>query len=181
MADPHVVSALDAFDRRTVRLYRVGFWVAAAGLGVGAGGLWAGVDVAVRISDVGLVGGVLLLAHNAHLYLRQMRWALVGLAALGAWLSSMVGAPPVVLAAGVGFAAAALSGFALKEWICFQIPGQRVLPVVLCAYVFLRLAPDPRPAALAASLATVLAVVLAVAKTAMPLHYDIGDKTRYEI
>ncbi len=72
-------------------------------------------------------------------------------------------------------------GLCFKEYFCFRVPGLRAQPILLAA-LWLALALNvPFAAQGLAALSALLFLVTAFAKWRMPLHYDIGDKTKYEI
>ncbi len=179
MADPHHVAALDAFDRGSVRTYRAGLTVAAVGLILSAAAELGLFDL-VTARWVVLVGAALSIA-NLHLYVKRIRAVIV----LSGWVgASLLLAPwplPLVKLAGMGFVFVSLSGFAVKEQFCFRIPFLRAVPLLLAtALVPMRFGPPPVAAGLL-GLAGLLYAILAVAKWRMPLHFDIGDKSRYEV
>lgn len=181
MADPHHVEPLDGFDRGTVMAYRAG--IAVCGLataGLAAAHATGAADVLAR---VGLVLGVALVGAHLHLYDRRIRWVIVGSAWLGAVLlfAGHVLGNGWVGDTGLGFAFVALSGVALKERFCFRLPLVVGVPLLLAsALVPLRLGLGPPAAALLGAGAGLL-LLLAVAKARMPLHFDIGDRSRYEV
>jgi uncharacterized integral membrane protein len=83
--------------------------------------------------------------------------------------------------AGLGFAFVVQSGVALKERFCFRLPFMNAVPWLLAlALVPLRLGLD-RPAAVLLGGGAALVGLLAVAKARMPLHFDIGDRRRYQV
>lgn len=184
MADPQHVEALDAFDRLTVAAYRFGLVLAALGVGGFAAAQLRGTeDAGWRWALYAAVG--LVVAH-LHLYHRGIRWFIGAAGWIGAVLA--LAAPVVggVLApwladAGLGFAFVVLSAAALKERYCFRVPIVVLVPPLLAgSLVPLRMAAGGAAGALLAGAAAVLAL-LALAKLAMPLRYDIGDKRRYQV
>lgn len=74
----------------------------------------------------------------------------------------------------LGAALATLSGLAFKEQFCFAIPGIRLLPLLLPLLWLL----EWTRVALASGL---LLGLLSLAKWRMPLHFDIGDRGRYQL
>ncbi len=91
---------------------------------------------------------------------------------------SASGAPGVLV---LGAALATLAGLAFKEQFCFAIPGIRAVPLLLPLLWLLELAGIGWAAALVALVCGALLCLLALAKWRMPLHFDIGDKGRYQI
>ena len=126
-----------------------------------------------------LVGGVLLAVLNMHLYDKRIRYALAALGISGAFLWGIGGF--WVGSVGIGLTLAAVSGYALKEQFCFRVPGLRLVPVMLAGSVLTRVLGIPIATAVLMSIAGVLLVVLCVAKLRMPLHFDVGDKSKYQI
>jgi uncharacterized integral membrane protein len=179
MAHPHHVEVLDSYDRWSVRLYRFGLIGIAGGLAALSWALLAGRD-STYASWLLLAGTALAVAH-LHLYAKRIKHVI----ALGAWVAVVLGALPLegatVQAATLGFASIALSGLALKEQFCFRIPFLRLQPVCLGAAVFGWLAGAPLVAGISLAAAALLQTLLAFAKLRMPLHYDIGDKSAYQV
>lgn len=91
---------------------------------------------------------------------------------------SASGAPDVLV---LGAALATLAGLAFKEQFCFAIPGIRAVPLLLPLLWLLELTGIGWAAALVALVCGALLTLLALAKWRMPLHFDIGDKGRYQI
>lgn len=196
MADPDHVPNLDRFDERTVRLYRGGLAVCALGLLMAAvlyltmGAVPGLVEYGLswlRVAWVVLVYGVGLSVLDMHLYDKKIRWSVAG----AGWLGTVLVLAAAVMAsstvswwvehAGVGFLFVAVSGFALKEQFCFRIPFLRAMPVLLALTLIPMLGRLWVFAGIGLLLAAGLQAVLAVAKLRMPLHYDIGDKSKYQI
>jgi uncharacterized integral membrane protein len=185
VADPHHVEALDGFDRATVSLYRLGLVTAALGTAGLAAALLAAPDLA-PLARVGILLGTALIVADLHLYVRNIRWAISASGWLAAVLLAAGGVAgptvgPWLADAGLGFAFVVFSAVALKERYCFRLPVVVAVPPTLAlSLVPLRLGLEIPAAALLAVGAATLAV-LALAKLRMPLHYDIGDKRKYEV
>ncbi len=179
MAHPHHVEVLDAYDRWSVRLYRLGLIGAACGSAATSWSLLVGRDPTVALWTL-LAGTAIAVAH-LHLYAKRIKHVI----AIGAWTALVLAALPVehavMDAAALGFASIALSGIALKEQFCFRVPFLRLQPVCLGTAVLTWTAGQPLVAGVALAAATVLQALLAYAKVRMPLHYDIGDKSAYQI
>lgn len=184
MADPQHVPEMDAFDERSVRMYRAGLLLAALGL-LALGLLaWFAPD---RI-DVGrdaVVLGAALAGSNLHLYDKRIRSLIVSAAWMGAVVMLLAPSVPgdagrVVGLLGLGLVFVGLSGFALKEQFCFRVPLMRGVPWLLAMSLVPLLA---RWWGLAGGLLVVAGaayLLLAVTKIRMPLHHDIGDKSKYQ-
>lgn len=186
MADPHHVPTLDGFDVFTVRLYRVGLVLGAAGLLCLSGSLLATEGRLDPFAWVLVFLGTATSIANMHLYDKRIRWV-IGVAG---WLGGvgMLLAPalpdglaPWIFHAGVGFVFVALSGFALKEQFCFKIKFLRLVPLVLATSLIPLLAGERVISGAMLACAGLMVGALAVAKLRMPLHYDIGDKSAYQI
>jgi uncharacterized integral membrane protein len=181
LADPHHVEPLDGFDRLTVGAYRAG--IVAAGLAV------AGLAVAqARGADDGpmriaLLLGLALVGAHLHLYDRVIRWQMVASGWLGAVLlyAGAVLSNGVIADAGLGFAFVTLSGVALKERYCFKLPLVNGVPLALgLSLLPLRLGLGTLSAVLL-GIGAALLLLLAAAKLRMPMHYDIGDRSKYQV
>ncbi|RMF19404.1 MAG: hypothetical protein D6758_02145, partial [Gammaproteobacteria bacterium] len=82
---------------------------------------------------------------------------------------------------GLGGALVTLGGLGYKEYHCFRVPGLQLQPLWVALF-WGGLPLDVTALSIAAgALAAVLFLVLAIAKWRMPLDYDIGDKSKYEI
>ena len=183
MADPHHVPDMDSFDRRTVALYRLGLLGQAtllciAGMMVSAPG--------VRMAWALYAGFVALAALNMHLYMKSFRWVISGAAWGGLVLQAAAPALPPTAAhwtwhAGLGCLFVASSAWALKEQFCFRVPGMRLVPLMLAGSLLAIFMGQPHPFGAPIAISGALFAVLAAAKMRMPLHYDIGDKSRYQV
>ena len=185
MADPTHQETLDGFDRLTVILYRTGLSTAAIGLAAGAitsvfAPQWLALSWFVTTASVALA------ASSIHLYDRVFRWIFSAMAWLGLVLQlGAMHVPPAltpwVWHAGLGFLFATLSAFALKERFCFRIPGLRWVPLLLASSLPALVLDGPEVAAIPIGLSSGLLGVLTIAKWRMPLHFDIGDRSKYQI
>ena len=197
MADPQHVAELDDFDTSTVRLYRASIAAAATALLLGsavytAGGLGGQPVVGVGENWVPLVWTLLVYATgacmtNLHLYARRIKWIVQALAWVGATLLVAAYAVPGETLGfwlekiGLGFVFATWSAVALKEQFCFKFPWMRLVPWFLAASLAPLCANMWLPAGLLLLASGSLLVLLASKKQSQPLHYDIGDKSKYEI
>lgn len=183
MADPDVRSELDALDHLTVLLYRSGLVVVAFSLLAQAvplvlrpeAAIWPGWAVQL---------GAAVCAANLHLYDRRFRWLLP----LAAWVGLAITSTPFELPAvatlarhvGLGFSLITVSAIALKENLCFRIPGAKLVPAALAIGAVAR--PwVPGVSAVMFTMGGVLLALLAAAKLRQPLDFDIGDRTKYQI
>lgn len=184
MADPHHVEPLDGFDRLTVRAYRVGIGLAALAVGGLAAAALAGTGDA--LPRWGVVLATAVIVPNLHLYDRAIRWFI----AVSGWTGVVVGAAGVALGGGggpwlvdaaLGFSFVVFSAVALKEQWCFRLPLMPLVPALLATSLVPLRAGSPGAAAPLWLGAAALLVLLAVAKARMPLHFDIGDRSRYQV
>lgn len=178
MANPEIESELDGIDRITVILYRLGLSLAALLLLCRGVSLLIGQDfLSHRLWLTALVVGSGLCGFCLHIYDKRVRFLLQGLAWGGLMLAA-TGAPDALV---LGAALATLCGLAFKEQFCFAIPGIRLVPVLLPLYWLLALLQATWASALVALVSGGLLCLLSLAKWRMPLHFDIGDRSRYQL
>jgi len=196
LADPHHIAELDGFDRLTVSLYRTGLAGAAIAMMLGAAlYCYAAVDpepqgwnyerLARYVWAVLSLCTTLSIA-NMHLYDKRVRWliGIAGVTGVGVQLLACSlpdgAAQHLIYHAGLGLVCVSLSGFAIKEQFCFKIPGLKLVPVFLILALVGLVLPVPLLAGAMLLVSGGLFLVLSVAKVRMPLHFDIGDKSRYQ-
>lgn len=194
MANPEHTPTMDRFDNMTVVLYRIGITICALTLLIG--GLGRLVSIPALLinepwppwmlkTDPLLIVGIALAVSNVHLYAKTFRWVFSITAWLGAVL--LITAPGTgssartMACAGLGCLFVTLSAFALKERFCFRIPGLRMVPFLLAIATFANLANATDAAGITMGLSGLILSLLAVQKWRMPLHFDVGDKSAYEI
>lgn len=187
MADPHHVPELDAHDRLTVALYRGGLAVAAVGLCALALTHGADLDRWVPVAELLVLLGTAAAIANMHLYAKTIRWVIGAAGWTGAVLLVTATALPSPTAAhwvhhgGLGFVFVALSAFALKEQFCFRIPLLRAVPLFLAVSLLPMLGDRGLATAILLAPAALTYLALAWAKVRMPLHFDVGDKSKYQV
>lgn len=178
MANPEIESPLDGVDKLTVLLYRIGLSGAALLLLGRGASLLSGIEVIAPARWLSLLALTsALCSFSIHLYDKRIRLMLQGFG-WGALAFAALGAPDALV---LGAALATLSGLAFKEQFCFAIPGIRLVPVLLPLLWGLEWGRLEWAAALVALVSGALLTLLALAKWLMPLHFDIGDKGRYQI
>ncbi|MGL5032022.1 MAG: DUF2301 domain-containing membrane protein [Aeromonas sp.] len=185
MANPEIESPLDGVDKLTVSLYRLGLSAAALLLLYRGAALFSGVELLTpHIWLMSLAVASAVCSFSVHIYDKRIRLILQGLG-WGALALAAIGAPNMWV---LGAALATLSGLAFKEQFCFAIPGIRLVPVLLPLLWLLEWLSEwfvaDWIAAFIACVAFVcggLLTLLVLAKWRMPLHFDIGDKGRYQI
>ena len=181
MANPEHIPQMDGLDRLTVVLYRSGLSLGALGVALLALAPVLPVQTAALYPLV--LFGAQLAALCMHLYDKRVRWFISASAHLGAWLvlTGLFAGLPLVRDAGLGFGFVTLSGFALKEQFCFRVPLLRAVPLFLALGLIPLVLDIPWAASALFGLATLPLTVLCAAKWRMPLHFDIGDKSAYQI
>jgi uncharacterized integral membrane protein len=186
MADPNHVAQLDRLDIWSVCFYRVGLSAIALGLAWAAWLEISPAQIGVGFGWLFVAGGAALAAANVHLYAKLIRWLLQ--MATGAGLLMLLIAVMVplsheggVFSGGLALLFVSVCGFALKEQYCFHLYGMWLLPLLLGAALMPMSGDQAWIGALALACAAVIYAYLAVAKWRMPLHFDIGDKSKYQI
>jgi uncharacterized integral membrane protein len=178
MANPEVESELDPIDRCSVCLYRLGLSLAALLLLCRGGSLLIGQDFLPRpLWLTALVVASGLCGFCLHIYDKRVRFLLQGLGWGGLMLAACGAPDALVLGAGL----ATLSGLAFKEQFCFAIPGIKAVPLLLPLLWLLEWIRLDWAAALVALTCGLLLCLLSLAKWRMPLHFDIGDRGRYQL
>lgn len=186
LADPHHIEPLDGFDIATVRAYRAGLSLAALAVG--------GLSIALVIEGGGwlpwarfsVLFASALIALNLHIYDRLIRYIISASAwtsALLALLAALPAAPAreIIADAALGFSFVVFSAVALKERYCFRLPIVVAIPVLLAFSLVPLRAGLQIPAAAMLLMGALALGLLTFAKLRMPLHYDIGDKRRYQV
>lgn len=168
MADPHIHPHMDALDYLTVILYRLGLVLAVPAIALLP---WHADVPAIELT---LAAGAMCAA-CLHIYIKSFRLLLQG-ASWVALLCFVFGFPMVAL----GGALVTLGGLAFKEQFCFKVTGLQFQPLLVAALWFALYFQIAYVAEGLAALSALLFLLLSVAKWRMPLHYDIGDKTKYQ-
>ena len=168
MADPHIKPEMDWLDYTTVLVYRLGFTLAIPSILLLP---WHTPYPAQALSFVAAA----MCASSLHIYMKNFRLFLQG-ATWGGLICFVLGFPFI----GLGGAFITLGGLCFKEYFCFKVPGLRAQPLILAALWYALALQLTLPAQILAALSALLFAVTAVAKWRMPLHFDIGDKSKYE-
>ena len=183
MADTSHTPIMKTFDSVTVILYRSGIVIIALLLTSYILEYLLGKHLVGNLYIPLLVTGTALSSANIHLYDHRFRYLIplmswIGLVLLSytAYLSLATGFIETV---SLGFLYAGIGMFALKEDFCFKIPGLKTVPLFLAASVFLRFLGFEALETYALLPAALLMLVLSIAKWRMPLHFDVGDKSKY--
>ncbi len=169
MADPHIQSPMDMLDKLSVLAYRFGL-TASAPLVVLLP--WCGYSQVLPWLFI----ATSLCSAFLHIYLKHFRLLLQ----CSCWCGLIL----LVLgqeALALGAAFVTLGGLSFKEGFCFSIPGLKGQPLLLAILWGLLMLQFTLAAQVVASLCGLLLFVTAIAKWRMPLHFDIGDKSKYQI
>lgn len=167
MADPHIQSPMDSWDYISVIIYRLGFSLGA---------------LAVVLLPYYPQAQLLLLfaatccAAFLHIYLKKFR-LLLQLATWVALLCYAFGLPMLAL----GGAFVTLGGLCFKEYFCFRIRGLNWQPLFLAVFWLVLQFNLPILSIILSLIITALLLLLSIQKWRMPLHFDIGDKSKYQI
>jgi uncharacterized integral membrane protein len=188
MANPEHEEILDKLDELSVFVYRSGITLFGVSLLLMAVGLsnhlgFITLDIPelflpVITTLIGLSGA--MCCANLHVYDKKIRMIIT-------W-SSWIGLVLLLLFAGTGFQWIGLgfifvsfSGIAVKEAFCFKVPGLRSMPWLLCLTVILMALNQHFVTILLLVMSAGVMLFLSVAKWRMPLHFDIGDKSNYQV
>lgn len=168
MADPHIQSPMDAWDYLTVIIYRSGFVLATLMLLL--------LPYQPEIASLGLLVAGTMLASSLHLYAKSFRLIFQFSAWIGL-LCYLFNFPLLAL----GAMLLVIGGLSYKEYFCFRVFGLNFQPIfvailwgaVALEWQFL--------VYVLSAISGLLLLVLSIQKWRMPLHFDIGDKTKYQI
>lgn len=182
MADPHVKQILDNVDKATIITYRLGLLITGLALSLLAlqqifYPYWFKQIVVI------IALGCLLQASSLHIYDKQIRWLLVNATWVGCWLTavSLITTGLWVAYVSLGAFMITLSGLAYKESRCFSLPLLKVIPVLLVISWLLIIFSLNHWAASILLIVSALYLYMLWCKINMPLHYDLGDRKKYEI
>ncbi|HDX0974648.1 TPA: DUF2301 domain-containing membrane protein [Pasteurella multocida] len=168
MADPHIQSLMDIWDYLTVILYRSGF--------VLAGIMTLLLPYKADIAHLGLLIAATLCASSLHIYMKSFR-LILQLATWVALICQALGFEALAL----GGALVTLGGLCYKEYFCFRVfllNAQPFFVALLWSAVQLN---SPLFTQVMSLIVALLFFVLAFKKWQMPLHFDIGDKSKYQV
>lgn len=175
MADPHIHSKLDKLDYLTVIIYRLGFTFCCPVIALLP---W---QTELDFEAVGLIEKLvfvcaIMCASSLHIYMKSFR-LLLQMATWAGLICVLLGFPEI----GLGGAFITLGGLCYKEYFCFKIPGLPFQPLILGVLWFSLQFEITSASIVFSSLASLLFLVVSIAKWRMPLHFDIGDKAKYEV
>ncbi|MBL4828404.1 MAG: hypothetical protein JKY55_00695 [Aliivibrio sp.] len=188
MANPEHVEVLDKLDELSVCVYRSGITLFAISLLLMAVALSNHLGfVTLNIPEemvpiittlIGLSGA--MCSANLHVYDKKIRMIITWSSCIGLVLLLLL-AGTTFQWIGLGFIFVTFSGIAVKEAFCFKVPGLRSMPWLLCLTVILMALNQHFVTIILLVISASVMLFLAVAKWRMPLHFDIGDKSNYQI
>lgn len=168
MADPHIQSPMDIWDYLTVILYRSGF--------VLAGVMTLIFPYYPETAHLGILIAATLCAACLHIYMKTFR-LILQMATWVALICQMLGYEALAL----GGALVTLGGLCYKEYFCFRIFLLNFQPLFVALFWCIALLNNHIATQVISVVVGILFVVLAIQKWRMPLHFDIGDKTKYQV
>ena len=168
MADPHIKSPMDFWDYLTVIIYRSGFVLATLAIFL----LPYQSEIAIR----GLLIAGTMLASSLHLYLKQFRLIFQFSVWIGL-LCFIFNLPMIAL----GAMLLVIGGLSYKEYFCFRIFGLNAQPIFVAILWFAFVFEQALLVRIFSIIIGILLLILSIQKWRMPLHFDIGDKTKYQV
>ena len=169
MADPHIKPEMDWLDYLSVILYRLGFVLAAPSV------LLLPWDTPFPAEKMIFVAATMC-ASCMHIYLKPVR-LLLQAATWGGLACAVLGFESF----GLGGALITLGGLCYKEYFCFRVPGLPAQPLLLAGLWVAWVLDFVMVAQGFAALSALLFLIVSIAKWRMPLHFDIGDKSKYAV
>lgn len=168
MADPHIKSPMDFWDYLTVIVYRSGFVLATLMLFL--------LPYYTSVAQLGLLIAGTMLASSLHLYAKIFRLIFQ----FSAWLGLLFYIFNFPLLA-LGAMLLVIGGLSYKEYFCFRVFGLNFQPILM-AILWIAFALGWIVVVQILSVTCgLLLLVLSIQKWRMPLHFDIGDKTKYQV
>lgn len=190
MTENTSVEELDQIDRATVIAYRLGIGLCGIVLILMAFPEFHEVTENNLLPLLAIASGII--AACAHMYIKFIRWFVVSATWLGLMLYPIANIwwpEPVLYFFIHGLFYVTLCGVAFKEGLCFSIPGLKLTPLllVIAVFAFWNIPLNFNVAWLNAAYfpvqlgAGILYSILALAKWRMPLQFDIGNKSVYQV
>lgn len=168
MADPHIKSPMDFWDYLTVIVYRSGFVLATLAV------LLLPYQAEIAQKELLIAGA--MLGSSLHLYLKQFRLIFQFAAWLGL-LAFIFGLPSIAL----GAMLLVVGGLSYKEYFCFRVFGLNFQPIFVAVLWFAFVFEQTVLTHLFSLICGILLLILSIQKWRMPLHFDIGDKKKYQV
>ena len=168
MADPHIKSPMDFLDNLTVIIYRSGFVIAALAI--------LAISWYPDLPLTFILIAATCCASSLHIYLKSFRL----LFQFATWIGLLfyINHYPALA---LGGALLTLGGLCFKEYFCFRVPFLNLQPIFVACLWFSWVLNNLIALRIFSIISGVLLLVLAIQKWRMPLHFDIGDKTKYQI
>lgn len=186
MANPEHKETLDRFDKLSVCLYRSGislFSVVAIMYSAILAGKAEWMVIPADMERVCLLImsiSTAMSAANIHVYDKLVRAVISWSSWVGILL--MLSDPNLFYSwLSLGFIFITFSGIALKESFCFKVLGLRLVPLLLALSTFLMMFESWMLAAVMLFVSGLVLAYLSYEKWRMPLHFDIGDKSNYQV
>jgi len=182
MADPNIKEPLDLVDKVMVITYRLGMLFTGFGLFALALQQYY-YPLFFKPVLILIALGALLQASALHIYSKQVRYLLVNATWVGCWLVSVSFVIPGLWVAYLGFGAFVItfSGLSYKESFCFSLETLKATPVLLVISWLLVVFSINDWAAASLASSSLLYLYMAWQKINMPLHFDLGDRSKYEV
>lgn len=168
MADPHIQSPMDFWDYLTVIIYRSGFIIATLMIFL--------LPYQSELAQKGLLVAGTMLGSSLHLYLKQFRLIFQFAAWIGL-LCAIFNLPSLAF----GAMLLVIGGLSYKEYFCFRIFGLNFQPILVGILWFAVLFEQTILIQILSGICGLLLLILTIQKWHMPLHFDIGDKSKYQI
>ncbi|HIP76015.1 MAG TPA: hypothetical protein EYH12_02495 [Psychromonas hadalis] len=182
MADPHIEETLDIWDKVSISVYRSGIIISGlAFIALALQQLFYPLWFKQIVVIIAL--GAILQASSLHIYMKSFRTILVSTTWIGLWLLSLsftLSGPWVAYFALGGFFVTQ-GGLAFKESFCFSLQILKAIPIFVAAIWFLIVFQQAEVAAVGLILVAGLYLYMGWKKVNMPLHFDLGDRSKYEI
>ncbi|CAM2830367.1 DUF2301 domain-containing membrane protein [Vibrio rarus] len=184
MANPEHEERLDCLDKVSVLAYRLGitvFSVALLLLSLVYILCLFNIDITDTWGERGrflMAIAAALCAATLHVYDKHVR-------AIISW-SSWIGLVLLILFPELqwlysGFLFVTFSGIAFKESYCFKLKALTAVPLLLILSVLMLWMKEPTLLAILLGISGGIFTILSVKKWQMPLHFDIGNKEKYQI
>ncbi|MCQ9124658.1 hypothetical protein BKG91_05955 [Rodentibacter caecimuris] len=168
MADPHIQSPMDIWDKITVIIYRLGFIIAAFSILL--------LTWLPSLAEITVLIAAICCASSLHIYLKHFRLTFQFATWLGL-VCYILGWHELAL----GGALVTLGGLCFKEYFCFRVPLLNLQPIFVAILWFAWVFEGGIITRILSIIVGMLMLLLAIQKCRMPLHFDIGDKTKYQV
>ena len=182
MADPHIEETLDIWDKISISVYRTGIIISGlAFIALALQQLFYPLWFKQTLIIVAL--GAILQASSLHIYMKSVRTILVSTTWIGLWLLSLSFTTSGLLVAyfALGGFFVTQGGLAFKESFCFSLQILKAIPIFIVGIWFLIIFQQAEIAAGGLLFVAGLYLYMGWKKVMMPLHFDLGDRSKYEV